>query len=110
MRKVELDENELATVLAALRLFQREYEGRDAVEIADNWPMHFNVQGDRDELIVTPTPLGTEDIDALCERINCGEEATTDMAKIKAARQKAAVSYEDQLRYEIDFGKSGKKK
>ena len=76
---VYLDDSDLATILAALRLFQTEYEDCDAVQIADAWPMHFNVQGNHgevggqdvsDELRVVPEPLGTEDIDALCERIN----------------------------------------
>jgi hypothetical protein len=78
--KVEhLDESDVATILAALRLFQREYEDCDSVHIADAWPMHFNVQSPggevggqdvSDELVVVPQPLGSEDIDALCERIN----------------------------------------
>lgn len=74
-----LDESDLATILAALRLFQREYEDCDSVTIADRWPMHFNVQvpgGERggqdisEELVVVPQPLGSLDIDGLCERIN----------------------------------------
>jgi hypothetical protein len=73
---VQLDSSELATILAALRLFQREYEDCDAVSIADAWPMHFNVQGDDpEELVVVPQPLGTKDIDTLCERINCSPGA-----------------------------------
>jgi hypothetical protein len=66
------DESELATVLAALRLFQREHESLDSVQIADAWPMHFNVQGDGKDVTIVPEPLGSEAIDALCERINCG--------------------------------------
>jgi hypothetical protein len=72
--KVEhLDESDVATILAALRLFQREYEDCDSVYIADSWPMHFAVSGEGDEMEVTPQPLGSEDIDALCERINCAK-------------------------------------
>jgi hypothetical protein len=74
-----LDQSDVATILAALRLFQREYEDCESVHIADAWPMHFNVQSPggevggqdvSDELVVVPEPLGSEDIDALCERIN----------------------------------------
>jgi hypothetical protein len=74
-----LDQSDVATILAALRLFQREYEDCDSVHIADAWPMHFNVQSPggevggqdvSDELVIVPQPLGSEDIDALCERIN----------------------------------------
>jgi len=75
--KVEhLDASDVATILAALRLFQREYEDMDAVQIADAWPMHFNVQTRsqyEDSATVEPMPLGTMDIDALCERINCAK-------------------------------------
>jgi hypothetical protein len=71
--KIEhLDASDVATVLAALRLFQREYQDVDAVHIADAWPMHFNVKGEKDPEVV-PQPLGSEDIDALCERINCAK-------------------------------------
>lgn len=77
-----LDASDVATILAALRLFQREYEDHDSVSIADAWPMHFNVQSPggevggqdvSDELSVVPQPLGSEDIEALCERINCAK-------------------------------------
>jgi hypothetical protein len=63
MRPLTLDKNETATVLAALRLFQKTYEGQAAKYIRKDWPEHF----------VGVQPLGTEDITDLCERINCGE-------------------------------------
>lgn len=50
----------LATILAALRLFQRMYAGQTAKAIREAWPEHF--KGVR--------PLSTEDIDALCEELN----------------------------------------
>src|ERR1700739_984889 len=50
----KLDSSDVATILAALRLFQREYEDCDSVHIADAWPMHFAVSGEGDELVVTP--------------------------------------------------------
>lgn len=72
--KIEhLDSSDVATILAALRLFQSYYQDHDAHSIADAWPMHFNVQGDGEESVVVPEPLGSEDIDALCERINCAK-------------------------------------
>jgi hypothetical protein len=77
-----LDASDVATILAALRLFQSTYEDKDAVQIADVWPMHFNVRSDSgtresgEELEVVPEPLGTADIDELCERINFAKALT----------------------------------
>jgi len=51
-----------ATILAALRLFQNYYMGRDAATIRHDWPEHF---ADVD-------PLSAEEIDTLCEEINSG--------------------------------------
>jgi hypothetical protein len=60
-----LDASELATVLAALRFFQKEFEGCGAKDIYEAFPDHFEpVDG------VQPMPLGTDDIDDLCERLN----------------------------------------
>jgi hypothetical protein len=64
------DESDLATVLAALRLFQQTYEDCDSRTIAAAWPEHFQITGDG-ESDVNPPPLGTDDIDTLCEAINC---------------------------------------
>jgi len=64
------DESDLATVLAALRLFQQTYEDCDSRTIAAAWPEHFQITGDG-ESDVNPAPLGTDDIDTLCEAINC---------------------------------------
>ncbi len=62
------DASNLATVLAALRLFQRTYEGSEAEDIYEAFPEHFEpVDGKQ------PMPLGTEDIDTLCEQLNCGD-------------------------------------
>lgn len=49
-----------ATILASLRLFQRMYAGQPAKVIKAHWPEHF--KGVR--------PLGTEDIERLCEELN----------------------------------------
>jgi len=63
--RIALDENELATVLAALRMFQERYDGFSDEGIRDEWPEHFV---DNDGVCIEP--LGSEDIDTLCERIN----------------------------------------
>lgn len=65
----ELEASNTATILAALRLFQREYEYHDAVSIARAWPDHFTINDDPDDG-VTPMPLSSIDIDELCELIN----------------------------------------
>lgn len=56
-----LDASEKATMLAALRKFQQEYQHSHTAFIKACWPMHFD----------DAEPLGPEAIDALCERINC---------------------------------------
>jgi hypothetical protein len=69
--QANIDASDTATILAALRLFQRTYEGCDSATIARDFPEHFT-EGMQS---VQPWPLGTEDIDDLCERINldpCG--------------------------------------
>lgn len=57
---VELDDRELGTVLAALRLWQQTTgcHGRDVMEIATDGG--------------TFEELGVDEIDDLCERINTG--------------------------------------
>ena len=58
-----LSDCELATVLAALRQWQREFEFMDAVEVACS--PHFEDH----------PPLGADEIDLLCERLNRGDHA-----------------------------------
>ena len=58
--RVLLSDRELATVLAALRFWQQqldESEGEPPI---------------RDHFENEITPLSVEEIDALCERLNCG--------------------------------------
>ena len=57
-----MNQRELKTVLAALRYWQREgrFSGGHEQDIATN--------GGASE------PLDGDEIDALCERLNCGEE------------------------------------
>lgn len=75
---MHLDSSELATVLAALRLFQREFENVSAKQIAEIYPDHFSLvtpSEDDPDICTDPQPLGTEDIDTLCERLNCTPDA-----------------------------------
>ena len=61
---VRLSNRELATILAALRYWQQDLandEGEGPIS-----PDHFDDQ---------ITPLTAEEIDELCERLNCGPEA-----------------------------------
>jgi hypothetical protein len=77
MAKLDLlsDESNLATILAALRLFQKEYEDFDDDSIAKVWPDHFT----RDDGTLIPS-LGTEDIDTLCEALN--DPGTTEDCRV----------------------------
>ena len=60
---VRLSDRELATVLAALRHWQQNLaDNENEIPVAD----HFDDQ---------ITPLTVEEIDDLCERLNCGPEA-----------------------------------
>jgi hypothetical protein len=75
--KRKLDASDIATILAALRMFQQRYEDDGAETIQRDFPDYFilesvEVEG-KEELIVNPAPLGSEDIDELCEQINFGE-------------------------------------
>lgn len=62
------DASNLATILAALRLFQRTYDGHEAEDIYEAFPEHFEPADGKQ-----PLPLGSEDIDALCEQLNFGD-------------------------------------
>lgn len=61
-KATRLDASDVATILAALREFQKRFEGCEAADIMEAWPDHFTA---------TAIPLSTDDIDDLCERINC---------------------------------------
>jgi hypothetical protein len=65
-----LDDRDLATVLAALRYWQRAI-GVDSLPVGpmakSEYMLHFNFSGDEEDQCL---PLGTDEIDALCERIN----------------------------------------
>lgn len=64
--KVEIDERELATILAALRYWQDRggFEGCRNEYISDIATDCCNLE-----------PMYEEEIDALCERINCAPDA-----------------------------------
>lgn len=64
---IAFDPSERATVLASLRLFQKQYDSCNSDAIRADWPEHFTADDGS-----TIPPLGSEDIDALCESINCG--------------------------------------
>ncbi len=66
---VDLDENELATVLAALRYFQDEFDNVDAKGIYEAFPLHFRRADD-----TFIEPLGSDDISTLCQQINAASE------------------------------------
>lgn len=71
------DPSDLATVLAALRLFQKTYQDCDAATLAADFPDHFTIGEPQDgdpKAVAHPIPLGTEDIDVLCERLNFGND------------------------------------
>jgi hypothetical protein len=59
------DKSDVATILAALRSFQNNYRGKDAKLIRNDWPEHFTDENGR-----PIKPLGSEDIDTLCQEIN----------------------------------------
>lgn len=89
--KRKLDASDIATILAALRMFQHKYENLGAPVIVNDWYEFFaneecvHCQGTggmyNDPCVFcegtgvrqNPMPLGTEDIDTLCEQLNCGE-------------------------------------
>jgi hypothetical protein len=88
-----LDESDVATILAALRLFQQTYRDMGSEAIADNWPLHFTatVSDYPDpEITVDPMPLGFEDINRLCERINCSRLMKIERRKTTKERRKTS--------------------
>ena len=69
-KKRKLDASDIATILVALRMFQRHYEDVDANGIIGDWPDYFSSDANDG---LPGAPLGSEDIDTLCEEINCDE-------------------------------------
>ncbi len=68
---VKLGEDSVSTVIAALRLFQRTYKYRDVEDISTDFPEIFTAEHFRFGAVLQPTPLGTKDIDALCDLLTC---------------------------------------
>ena len=68
--KRKLDASDIATILASLRMFQKRYEDCDATVIINDWPDHFSSDANDGK---PGAPLGSDDIDDLCEQINFGE-------------------------------------
>lgn len=69
-KKRKLDASDLATIIVGLRMFQQKYDGLSATVIFADWPDHFSPDV---ESAKPGCPLGSEDIDKLCEQLNCGE-------------------------------------
>ena len=70
--KRKLDASDRATIIAALRLFRREYEGLDAdrirgEQIIDDWDCFADQENNQ-----FIEPLGSDDIDVLCRDIERG--------------------------------------
>lgn len=63
----KLDKSDIATIIAALRAFQEQYEDCDASEIYEDWEEDFTDEnGDRIE------PLGSNDINTPCKGLSSG--------------------------------------
>ncbi len=58
---ISITDREVATILAALRYFQQD--------------LAANEEGPFSEHFIEHTPLSVDEIDHLCERINCGPSA-----------------------------------
>lgn len=67
--------SDLATILASLRLFQKKYFDCGSDSIRADFPEHF----------ADCSPLGSEDIDALCERLN-SEEPNKEAEQVASLR------------------------
>ena len=93
------DPSNLATTLAALRLFQRDYEDCSSDAIYEVWGEHFT----SDDGSMIP-PLGTDDIDKLCEELNCGsvEDAYQTTPQAEAYRKTAKENYHEEGAVEVD--------
>lgn len=63
--QVHLSGRDLATILAALRYWQQDLADNDAAGDGPISPEHFD-----DDV----TPLSVEEIDELCERLNCDSD------------------------------------
>jgi hypothetical protein len=66
---IELGEDGAATIVAALRLFQRTYKYRAVEDISADFPEIFTAEHFQFGAVLDPTPLDTHDIDDLCEQL-----------------------------------------
>lgn len=69
----KLGEDGVSTIIAALRLFQRTYKYRDIEDISTDFPEIFTAERLRFGTVLEPTPLGTDDIEDLCEQLKCSD-------------------------------------
>lgn len=70
---IKLGEDGMSTIIAALRLFQRTYKYRDVEDISADFPEIFTAEHFQFGAVLEPTPLRTDDIDDLCEQLNCSD-------------------------------------
>lgn len=67
---IKLGSDSVSTIVAALRLFQKTYKHRGVEEISADFPEIFAAEHFQFGTVLEPTPLGVEDIDALCGRLS----------------------------------------
>jgi len=67
---IRLGRDGVSTIVAALRLFQRNYGDCDPEVIGADFPEIFTAEHLSFGVVLDPVPLLTDDIDELCERLN----------------------------------------
>ncbi len=67
---IKLDADGVSTIVAALRLFQTTYQYSDDEALSEDFPEIFTAEHLRFGVVVEPTPLRSDDIDDLCEKLN----------------------------------------
>jgi hypothetical protein len=70
---IDLGRDGVGTIVAALRLFQKTYRYCDIETISGDFPEIFAAEHFRFGVLAEPTPLGTKDIDELCEQLGCSD-------------------------------------
>jgi|SRR5580704_16164761 hypothetical protein len=71
---IRLGADAVSTIVAALRLFQKTYRYRDDEALSGDFPEIFAADRLRFGTVVDPAPLRGDDIDSLCEQLNCLDE------------------------------------
>jgi hypothetical protein len=70
---INLGPDGVGTIVAALKLFQKTYRYCDVETISADFPEIFTAEHFRFGVVAEPTPLGTGDIDELCEQLDCSD-------------------------------------